>query len=392
VNIEKKPCGKERKDMISKLKGRHHNLFTILALLPLVLCLLLPIAGCAATSASTDNVEPAPEPEKPPVNPLTGEEVASWDLVTRRPLAVKVENDAKARPQSGIIDADLVYEELVEGGITRFICFYLSKEAPAIGPTRSARPSDIDITFFLNPLLICSGGSTTVMSMIQASGMLYIEEDDAHFWRERSRSAPHNLYTSTSLLRQYLLETGDSYAFLPDSGLYFVDPQKEAEEEADGSGGETEGETEVAEEDAALESVMVSNATTINIAYKAAMCAASYQYDASSDTYLHSIQGAPHTDLTTGNRVAPRNVIIQYVTVTNSGLRDVTGAPVPVSQVTGSGQCLVFTGGKVYHATWKKGSRSVPTTFTDENGNPVPLHPGQTWIHLISEDIPVSYQ
>ena len=378
--------------MISKSGRRFHKAFTILILSLLLSSLVAGLAGCAATNASTISEEPAPEPEKPPVNPLTGEVATSWDLIMRRPLAVKVENHADARPQSGIVDADLVYEELVEGGLTRFICIYLSQESPAIGPTRSARPSDIDITFYLNPLLICSGGSDSVMSMIRASGMMYIEEDDAHFWRERTRRAPHNLYTSTALLRQYLAEVGDTYNFLPDSGLYFVDPEEEAmEEEADTSGETEDGET-TDEEGIAEESVMVSPATSINIAYKAAMCAASYQYDASTDRYLHSIQGAPHNDLTTGSRVAPRNVIVQYVKVTNSGLRDVAGSPVPVSQVIGSGQCLVFSGGKVYHATWKKGSRSVPTTFSDENGNPVPLRPGQTWIHLLSEDIPVTYK
>lgn len=340
----------------------------------LALTLLAPLAGCTASKASQEAPASVPEPEKPPVNPLTGEAVTSWDLVTRRPLAVKVENDPKARPQSGIVDADLVYEELVEGGITRFICIYLSRESQVIGPTRSARPSDIDITYYLNPLLICSGGAQGVMSMIQAAGMMYIAEDVTHFWRDRSRRAPHNLYTSTALLRQYLAEQGDSYNALPASGLIFSNPQGEGEE------GPVE------------ESVMVNTASTINIAYKAAVCAASYQYDPASDTWLHSIQGAPHNDLTTGARVAPRNVIVQYVTVTNSAQRDVTGAPVPISQVIGSGNCLVFTGGKAYHATWRKGSRNVPTTYTDENGNPIPLRPGQTWIHLVSSDIPVTYQ
>lgn len=367
---------------------RSWQAITGISLLTLILIsVLIPLAGCTATSANSEIVEPVPEPEKPPVNPLSGEVVASWDLVTRRPLAVKVENDPKARPQSGIIDADLVYEELVEGGVTRFICIYLSKDVQAIGPTRSARPSDIDITFFLNPLLICSGGSSSVISMVQAAGMMYITEDASHFWRERTRYAPHNLYTSTALLRQYLVEEGDSFNSLPDSGLYFAAPE---EETAEGTVDEVEGGE--GEEGAVPESVMVSKASAINIAYKAAICAASYQYDAASDSYLHSIQGVPHTDLTTGNRVAPSNVIVQYVTVTNSSLRDVTGAPVPVSQVTGSGNCLVFTGGKVYHANWNKGSRSVPTTFLDENGNPVPLRPGQTWIHLVSDDIPITYE
>ena len=350
-----------------------------------LLSLMASLAGCTATRAAQNDVEPVPEPEKPPVNPLTGEVVASWDLVTRRPLAVKVENDPKARPQSGIIDADLVYEELVEGGVTRFICIYLSKESSTIGPTRSARPSDIDIVFFLDPLLICSGGSDSVMSMVQASGMEYIVEDATYFWRDRSRRAPHNLYTSTALLRQYLMEQGDTFSKLPDGGLVFA--TEEEEEEAEAPAGEEGAETEGTEQ-----SVMVSPATTISVAYKAAICAASYQYDAATQSYLHSIQGAPHTDLTTGQRVAPSNVVVQYITVSDSGLRDVTGTMVPVSQVIGSGRCLIFTGGEVFHGTWRKENRSAPTVFTDENGNPIPMHAGQTWVHLINEEIPVTYE
>jgi hypothetical protein len=364
--------------MIAKPKRYLKTAATTTLTFFILISLLTPLAGCTATKAAQDGVEPAPEP--PPTNPLTGEVVASLDLVTRRPLAVKVENDPKARPQSGIIDADLVYEELVEGGVTRFICIYLSKESPAIGPSRSARPSDIDICYFLNPLLICSGGASTVISMVQASGMMYITEDTVHFWRDHKRSAPHNLYTGTPRLRQYLAEKGDAFSSLPVSGLTFTS-------------GEGEAEQAVVEEGAATgEGVMVSEATTINIPYKATICAASYQYDPASGTYLHSINGAPHTDLTTGKRVAPRNVIVQYVTLTGSGIRDVTGAETPVSQVIGSGKCLVFTGGKVYHATWKKESRNAPTQFVDENGNPVPLRPGQTWIHLVTEDIGAAYQ
>jgi len=375
--------------MEAKIRRRLMMTTAFCGTLLLLVTLAAGLAGCAATKAAQDGNAPEPEPEAPPINPLTGEEVASWDLITRRPLAVKVENDPKARPQSGIIDADLVYEELVEGGVTRFICIYLSKDSPVIGPDRSARPSDIDICFFLDPLFICSGGASQVTSMIRASGMLYIEEDQTHFWRDRSRRAPHNLYTSSDLLRQYLAEEGDSYNQLPDSGLTFVSGEEKAvENEPEG----TEGGEEAEEGTDAEGSVMVSQAVTINIPYKASICAASYQYDAASDSYLHFIQGVAHTDLTTGAQVAPSNVIIQYVTLTSSGIRDVTGAETPISQVIGSGRALVFNGGKVYHATWQKPNRTSPTRFVDENGDDIPLHPGQTWIHLIPEDIKVTYQ
>ena len=155
------------------------------------------------------------------IDPLNGMEVASADLITRRPLAVKVENDPAARPQSGLVDAEVVIEELVEGGVTRFICLFLANESPALGPNRSVRPSDIDILYFLQPLLICSGGAPQVMAMVRQSGLAYLEEDDTHFWRDRSRVAPHNLYTSTEKLRAYLAEQGDAFNQPTVSGLAF---------------------------------------------------------------------------------------------------------------------------------------------------------------------------
>lgn len=346
-------------------------MLAILLLLPLV----IPLSGCTQIKAAQNSDVPEAEAQKPPTNPLTGEVVSSLDLISRRPLAVKVENDPKARPQSGIIDADLVYEELVEGGVTRFICIYLSKDPQAIGPTRSVRISDIDINFFLNPLLICSGGASNVIAAVAASGMHYIEEDVTHFWRDRSRPAPHNLYTSSALLRQYLAEKSDGYSGQPVSGLVFKQP-------GEGDGQDTSG----------TETSPGTPATIIKIPYKVTICAAEYQYDAASDSYLHSINGTPHTDQTTGRRVAPRNVIVQFIKVVDSGQRDVTGAPVPTTQVIGSGKCMVFSGGKVYNGTWKKSDRSSPTEFVDSEGKAIELEPGQTWIHLVTDDIGATYQ
>jgi len=342
--------------------------------------------SCTASKVAQEAAPPEPEPEKPPTNPLTGEVVSSPELITRRPLAVKVENDPQARPQSGIVDADLVYEELVEGGVTRFICVYLSKDPAVIGPCRSARPSDVDICYYLDPLLACSGGERRVVASIRASGMLYIEEDKSHFWRDRSRRAPHNLYTSSALLRQYLAELGDTYKGLPDSGLAFMELTADAAESQ-----ELEGEPEEAEQSTEGRALWLP-ATSLEVLYKMSACAASYQYDPASDAYLHSINGAPHHDRTTGGRVAPRNVIVQTVKLTGSGIKDVTGSETPLSQVIGSGKCLVFSGGRVCCGTWRKDNRYSPTLFLDSGGNPITLRPGQTWIHLVSEDIQTSYR
>ncbi len=362
-------------------------------------------AGCTASTrgiAVLQEEAPAEEPPKPIINPLTGEEVASEELISRRPLAVKIENDPNARPQSGLVDAELVFEELVEGGVTRFICIFLAKESNVLGPNRSVRPSDIDICFFLEPLLTCSGGAPPVMAMVRASGMMYLEEDGTHFWRDRTRRAPHNLYTSTARLRNYLAQKGDGFHKVLNSGLCFYSQKEiaeilEKEAETQASGSETqpqEPQGEEGTEEGAQNGLSFQRAvpaSNINIGYEAA-CAAFYRYDPNLGVYLRWTQNKPLTDRESGRQVGPRNVIIQYVQLTSSGLRDVRGAESPNSQVIGSGKCLIFTWGKVIQGTWSKESRTAPTIFRDVMGNQIKLYPGQTWIHLVPQNIKVTYE
>ncbi|MEJ5186185.1 MAG: DUF3048 domain-containing protein [Candidatus Geothermincolales bacterium] len=353
-------------------KGRKALTAAVAALF--LISLLSPsLSGCGKTEAVTPQEEDEPQGQEAPVNPLTGEKVASWDLVSRRPLAIKVENEPPARPQSGLLEAELVFEELVEGGATRFICVYLANECPVVGPVRSARPSDIDIIYFLKPLLTCSGGSSQVMRMVESSGIMFVTEDSSFFWRDRNRRMPHNLYTSTELLRRHLEEEKDGFRGPVYSGLSFM-PE----------GGEDEAGEKGAQPSA--------DATSLAIHYPDKTCKASYSYDAASRRYLRSTGGKAHTDLKTGKQLAPANVIVQFVKVQNSSLRDAAGSPVPVSQVVGSGRCLVFSGGKVFVGRWKKGNRNSPTSFTDEEGRPILLRPGQTWIHLVGEDFRVDYR
>jgi hypothetical protein len=364
--------------------------------LPLLLALLLAgllasslaFSGCAPSAqgqaaevSREEAAEPVVEAPKPIIDPLNGEVVASAELITRRPLAVKVENDPAARPQSGLVDAEMVVEELVEGGVTRFICFFLANESSALGPNRSVRPSDIDITYYLKPLLICSGGAPQVMAMVRQSGLMYLEEDGTHFWRDRKRSAPHNLYTNTERLRAYLAEQGDTYNQAVAGGLTFYSPEELAAMQAALAQGEPP-EIPVG--------VIPVKAGSINVAYGSG-CAASYQYDPASNKYLRFVQSKPHTDLTTGAQLAPRNVIVEYVQLSSSGVRDVVGTETPNSEVVGKGQCLIFSGGKVVAGTWSKASRNDPTRYFDAIGREIELYPGQTWIHLIPDSIKVAF-
>ena len=145
----------------------------------------------------------APDPIDP--CPLTGKTLPDDKRPPNRPvLAVKVENTPDAQPLSGLQDADIIYEEVVEGGITRFVSLFQCDEADRIGPVRSVRTTDPKILapFSEHPLLAFSGGSNGVRNIVEAAGMTTMDEESAPkaFMRDEERVAPHNLYTSTKPL------------------------------------------------------------------------------------------------------------------------------------------------------------------------------------------------
>lgn len=134
----------------------------------------------------------------PPTCPLTGR-AAPHDVVPDRPaLAIKVENAPEARPQTGLNDADIVFEEPVEGGYTRFIAVYQCAESPRVGPVRSGRMTDPDVLVqFGRPALGYAGGVKAVKDSIAKAGLIdvnYIVAARA-YTRDEARVAPHNLYT-----------------------------------------------------------------------------------------------------------------------------------------------------------------------------------------------------
>ena len=326
----------------------------------ILLAAVLAVSLFTAPSC-TDNDAAAP-PQERTTSPLCGLPLADAGSATRRALAVKVENHPSARPQSGLDQAEVVYEELVEGGVTRFIALYLDREASEIGPVRSARPMDVDILTYIDPLFAISGGSPEVMQIVKDSPIAYVSEavDETadYFFRTRDRRAPHNLYTSTSLLREYCAQQGLGTHDWGEDLFSFGDPP-EAE---------------------ACSSMVVGYPGS---------CSVSYEYDASSGSYLRSMGGAPHVDKSSGKRIAPTTVIIQYVELEDTGVRDMAGDLSPDAVVVGSGEAIVCADGKLYRGTWSKDGPSKRTVFMSEEGGEIIIEPGQVWIHLVPEGIRV---
>lgn len=301
-------------------------------------------------------LRPLKIPERFVFCPLDGRQIKSESLIKRRPLVVKVENLSEARPQSGLDKADIIYEAVAEGGITRFAAVYLCQDAEEIGPVRSARLQDIDFVREFDGLFAHCGGSDAYIDASKA-GMADMDEFayEGAYWRSDERYAPHNLYTSTKKLREAAQKAGFERE-VPLRGYLF-------KKNAPGK----------------------NKALSIKIPYPAA-CDVQYTYDVKTNTYLRSVAGEPHTDKVTGAQLAPKNVIIQYISYSYSDDGEEYGmGDRRMMELVGEGRAQIFLDGDMIEGRWTKASASEPTIFTDAAGQEIKFNRGQIWISIVPE-------
>jgi hypothetical protein len=262
---------------------------------------------------------------------------------------VKIDNIVDARPQAGITAADVVYEEFTEG-ITRFIVVFQSNDAPVVGPVRSVRPADPTIITPLGGVLGFSGGSPAAEALARAAPLtLVTEADTAVMYRRPGRVAPHNLYTSTAGLFSRLpagVGSPRPFATFLREGQTFGGPGVKP----------------------------ISHLSVV----PAPFVTADYDWDASTGTWLRSTDGRPH--LLEDGRIAPTNVIVQFTPYSIF----IADEKVMYPEVLGTGDAWIFSAGQLVQGSWSKPSADAVTTYTDSNGAPVALAPGQTWVHLVA--------
>jgi len=283
--------------------------------------------------------------------PLTG--VVASKAPTEPALSVKIDNAPAARPQSGLNQADLVFECLVEGGMSRFLTVYQSHGAAEIGPIRSARPVDGALLRALHGgIFAYSGAADGEIAPAKAystSFLLSNDEDSTPFARLSSRSAPENVYSSTAKLRAEAARKS-AHPGLP-SALFTYGPAV--------PGSPT----------ARQLSVVVGGAAS-----------ASWAFDGAS--YLRSENGSRHL-LANGQQVRATNVVVLRVQVTHSGITDAAGNEDPFVLAYGSGAAEVFRNGVVEHGRWSRPAVADAYRFTSTGGGALTLAPGPTWIELV---------
>lgn len=305
--------------------------------------------------------EPEEDPEPviyPHTQPLTG--MGTEEKNEARPVMVLIENSPAARPQSGLDSADIVYEVLAEGEITRFLAVYQSESPETIGPVRSIRPYMVEIGDGLDALIVHAGWSQEAMNMLSERRLPHFDEiygDGAYYWRSEDRKAPHNLYTSIELIRK----GADNKSYRKnwnDPGFKFVEQGERPEIEGD-------------------------SAAKININYIGGYFV-DYHYDVENDVFERHMLGEPHVDPETENVLHAANVIVAKTShriVDNIGRRHIN--------VEGSGEGYLFQQGKARKIAWQHHQGALRVT---QDGEEIPLLPGKTWIHYIPLNSTVAYQ
>ncbi len=287
----------------------------------------------------------APAPTVAPGHqPLTG---LPGEVPNRPAAVVKVDNGGPARPQTGLNSADIVVEEEVEGGVTRFAAVFHSTST-AVGPVRSSRTTDIGIVnSFGSPLLLYSGANAVTDTLIRNQPTVQNRSaaTSSGYWRSSARRAPSNLYSDTA--SHWASATGGP----PPAQFSYRGDDDEV-------GGV---------EDASL-----------TVTYRASH--ASWSWDGTQ--WLRTQGGRAHMTASAG-QISAANVVVAEAREVATGMVDSSGATVPEFVFVGEGKATVFTAGRRIEGIWNRPTLASAATLTTAEGTVIKLTPGRTWVELI---------
>ena len=309
-------------------------------------------AATTAAPSSTEAVEVTTTTLPEPTMPLTGLPIVDQLLAIRPAIVAKIDNHPGARPQSGLNQADIVYEENVEKW-TRFAVVFQSQGSDPVGPLRSGRTQDINLLTSLNhPLFLWSGGNPTVTKMIAGSELVNMSASAASngggFFRSKDKKAPHNLFAATTNI------------WLLDAGRGGTPPAQFAYRSSS-------------------EPVPGDPVTGLKLTMDGQMHA-SWSWDPAKSAWVRNHDEKPHVD-SNGEQINFQNVV---VLVCEYGF-SVADSRSPEAQTVGSGTAMVFTGGNLILGNWSRADEHSPWVLTEPNGNVIGLTPGKTWVELTRE-------
>lgn len=286
-------------------------------------------------------------------------------IAEQRPIAVVVENHTNSRPQSGLTSADIVYETLAEGGITRLLAFYQTTNPEEIGPIRSARPYFNFLANQWDAVYAHVGGSTIALSEISSGIHKKLTDINQfffgdYFFRSKDRVAPHNAYTTLDLLHELMNKKDwNNWNTKHALGQFETIPTGELQ----------------------------TAVTKITAKFYDPAYGVVFTFDPATGLYNRSNGNKPAMDKNNDMQIAPRNVLVQYVEDYIVPLEnEINGIGLKLEQ---DGKAILFTGGQAREGTWryKNGFTEYITTGQDGQTTTMKFQPGQTWIILMPQSL-----
>jgi hypothetical protein len=301
------------------------------------------------TTSSTSTTLPTTTTTAPkvPVAPLTGLPDPTRSTRDRSALTIKIDNTPEAMPQYGVQDADVVYEEIVEGGITRLAAIFNSHVPSVVGPVRSVRRTDREIVFPIGGVFAASGGAAYALNSIATAPVKVFDQANAGdtMFRDLQREPPHNLFAYAELL---MAKDGTPR---PPPALFSYEPPGKSPHGP------------------SVSSFVVNFENGF---------AATYTWNTTTRTWNRSVFGEPDVSAN-GVPISPKNVIVMTVNyVGGAGVID------SYAQLVGSGPVEVFSGGVVQHGTWSRSNLYHRDVYKNLAGKVIDLNPGQTWVELLA--------
>jgi hypothetical protein len=305
----------------------------------------------ATTTGDETTVTTYPSAFASPLNGLASENELNLD---RRAIGVKIDNHVNSRPQSGVLDADLVVETRVEAGLTRFIAFFHDNDIDYIGPIRSVRPTDSTIASAVQAPLVISGGQPWIQSLVAGRGVGLVGPGAGGMYRIPGRPAPHDLYGATLDMRAGADLQG--YADTPPAPLYEI------------------GEWVYPDAPATTITLDWSDAVTVEWTYADGM-------------YTRVQDGIPHEVITRdGERtqIAVEVLVVlggEFYTVSPTG----EGSAVPAIDTVGTGPAWVFARGRIWQGAWNRAGIGDPFQLSSLDGTPAVVPPGFAWVSVFPQ-------
>jgi hypothetical protein len=325
------------------------------------LAAVFALSSCGSNDVADSEADTAPTPA---FWSLTG--LAGPDDAQRKPIVVvKIENNSLVRPQTGLDRADLIFEELVEGGASRFAAVFQSDIPDEVGPVRSVRHVDVSLAAPIGDVFAFSGGARKTMKYLGLelpTAMTQVTEGVPGMYRKDGVAAPNNLFLDT---KQMLAAVPKSVS--ASSGFFVPAPMSVA--------------SPVPTSSTATLAPVGKAVSTVEVAFST-LAEPNWKWNATDKLWMRSEGTKPFTNKD-GSLFGTNNLVIIEIREVDAGYKGSTGGYVPRSVTSGSGRAWVLSNGKAVEVKWNKPTVSSQMELSDTNGNPFTMPTGRTWVELL---------